>query len=70
MEFKTIIEPFRIRQVQPIRSTTRDYRAAAFEKCWKQCFSFKSRRCLNRFVDRLWHGCNVQRTMGGHDAKR
>ena len=29
MEFKTIIEPFRIRQVQPIHSTSREERVAA-----------------------------------------
>ncbi len=32
MEFKTIIEPFRIKTVEPIRQTTREEREAALRQ--------------------------------------
>ncbi|MBT4529643.1 MAG: tryptophanase [Phycisphaerae bacterium] len=46
MEFKTIIEPFRIRQVQAIRSTTREERAAALEKAGNNVFLLKAEDVL------------------------
>ena len=42
MEFKTIIEPFRIRQVQPIRSTTHEERVAALETAGNNVFLLKT----------------------------
>jgi tryptophanase len=42
MEFKTIIEPFRIRQVQPIRSTTREERITALETAGNNVFLLKA----------------------------
>ncbi|HIB51353.1 MAG TPA: tryptophanase [Phycisphaerales bacterium] len=42
MEFKTIIEPFRIRQVQAVRSTTRDERVVALEKAGNNVFLLKA----------------------------
>jgi len=46
MEFKTIIEPFRIRQVQPVRSTTRDERVEALERAGKNVFLLKAEQVL------------------------
>ena len=46
MEFKTIIEPFRIRQVQPIRSTTREERIAALETAGNNVFLLKAEDVL------------------------
>ena len=42
MKFKTIIEPFRIRQVQPVRSTTREERAVALEQARNNVFRLKA----------------------------
>jgi len=46
MKFKTIIEPFRIRQVQPIRSTTRNERLAALETAGNNVFLLKAEDVL------------------------
>ena len=46
MEFKTIIEPFRIRQVQSIRSTTREERIAALETAGNNVFLLKAEDVL------------------------
>jgi len=46
MEFKTIIEPFRIRQVQPIRSTTREERTLALEAAGNNVFLLKAKDVL------------------------
>ena len=46
MEFKTIIEPFRIRQVQPIRSTTREERIVALETAGNNVFLLKAEDVL------------------------
>lgn len=42
MEFKTIIEPFRIRQVQPILSTTREERDVALDKAGNNVFLLRA----------------------------
>jgi tryptophanase len=42
MKFKTIIEPFRIRQVQPIRSITRESRVAALDTAGLNVFRLKA----------------------------
>ena len=42
MKFKTIIEPFRIRQVQPVRSSTREERAVALKKAGNNVFRLKA----------------------------
>ncbi len=46
MEFKTIIEPFRIRQVQAVRSTTREERIAALENAGNNVFLLKAEDVL------------------------
>ncbi|MBT6164842.1 MAG: tryptophanase, partial [Phycisphaerae bacterium] len=46
MEFKTIIEPFRIRQVQPIRSTTREERVSALRTAGNNVFLLKAKDVL------------------------
>ena len=46
MEFKTIIEPFRIRQVQPIRSTTREERITALEAAGNNVFLLRAEDVL------------------------
>ncbi|MBT5409205.1 MAG: tryptophanase, partial [Phycisphaerae bacterium] len=46
MEFKTIIEPFRIRQVQPIRSTTREERVHALRTAGNNVFLLKAKDVL------------------------
>ena len=46
MEFKTIIEPFRIRQVQPIHATTREERVAALDTAGNNVFRLRAERVL------------------------
>ena len=46
MEFKTIIEPFRIRQIQPIRSKTRDERITALTNAGNNVFLLKAKDVL------------------------
>ena len=46
MQFKTIIEPFRIRQIQPIRSTTRADRVTALDNAGNNVFRLKARDVL------------------------
>jgi len=46
MQFQTIIEPFRIRQVQPVRSTTREEREVALQKAGNNVFLLKAEDVL------------------------
>ena len=46
MKFKTIIEPFRIRQVQPIHSTTRNDRIAALDAAGNNVFRLRAKDVL------------------------
>lgn len=46
MQFKTIIEPFRIRQVQPIRTTTREDRVTSLDNAGLNVFRLKAENVL------------------------
>ena len=46
MEFKTIIEPFRIRQVQSVRSTTKEERATALDRAGNNVFLLRAEDVL------------------------
>ena len=46
MQFQTIIEPFRIRQVQPVRSTTREERVNALQQAGNNVFLLKAEDVL------------------------
>ena len=46
MQFKTIIEPFRIKQVQPIHTTTRDERIASLDIAGKNVFLLRAQDVL------------------------
>ena len=46
MQFQTIIEPFRIRQVQPVRSTTREEREVALQQAGNNVFLLKAEDVL------------------------
>ena len=70
MHFKTIIEPFRIKTVEPIRHTTRAERGAAIAGSRLQSFSAQGRRRAHRPAHRLGHWRDVSQPVGGHDDGR
>lgn len=52
MSLKTIIEPFRIKSVEPIRMTTRSQREAILRAASFNLFSIRAGGCDHRSLDR------------------
>ena len=61
---KTIIEPFRIKSVEPIRWTTREERESLSARRALQPVSASCRRCADRPAHRLRHGRDVDPAVG------
>ena len=66
---KTIIEPFRIKSVEPIRWTTREEREELLRAAHYNLFPAPRRRCADRPAHRLRHGRDVNPAMGGNHAR-
>ena len=69
-EFRTIIEPFRIHSVEPLRITTPEERHAAIVDGRIQPLRPPRRRRADRPADRLGHRCDVARSVGRDPARR
>ena len=70
MATKTIIEPFRIKSVEPIRWTTRQEREQFLRAAHYNLFLLPADDVLIRFTDRLRYWCDVHPSMGGDHARR
>jgi hypothetical protein len=67
---KTIIEPFRIKSVEPMRQTTPEQREVFLRTGRLQPVPHRRRPHPHRPADRFRHQRHVHRAMGGHDARR
>ena len=70
MTFQTIIEPFRIHSVEPLRMTTEEERRAAIARGRAQPVRAARGRRPDRPAHRLRHGRDVARPVGGDPARR
>ena len=70
MPVKTIIEPFRIKSVEPIRWTTREQREELARSRALQPVSASRRRCADRSAHRLWHRRDVDASVGRDHGRR
>jgi tryptophanase len=67
--WRTIIEPFRIKSVEPLPFTTEDERLSALERVGYNLFGLRSEEVTIRSTHRFGHRCDVRRSMGSDHAR-
>ena len=67
---KTIIEPFRIKSVEPLRRTTPEEREKFLKQAGYNLFELPRLGHSDRPADRFGHQRHVHQSVGGHDARR
>ena len=67
---KTIIEPFRIKMVEPLSFTTEEERRRHLKEAHYNVFLVRARTHPDRPTDRLRHLGHERRAVGGDDAGR
>ena len=70
MPTKTIIEPFRIKSVEPIRWTTREQREELLRAAHYNLFLLPADDVLDRSADGLRNGRHVDPPVGGDYGRR
>ena len=70
MPIRTIIEPFRIKSVEPIRWTTREQREQLLRAAHYNLFLLPGRRRPDRPAHRFRHRRHVHLSVGGHHGRR
>jgi hypothetical protein len=70
MPFQTIIEPFRIKVVEPIRLTTQAEREAILRHAHYNLFLVRADDVMIDLLDRFGHFGDEFRAVGGRDARR
>ena len=69
MAFETIIEPFRIHSVEPLRLTTEEERRRAIEAVDFNLFKLPASEVLIDLLTDSGHGGDVTRPVGGDPAR-